>query len=49
MIHVGTSGWQYRDWKGSFYPEDLPQRAWLGFYTTRFSTVELNNSFYRLP
>ena len=49
MIHVGTSGWQYRDWKGSFYPEDLPQRAWLGFYSTRFSTVELNNSFYRLP
>jgi uncharacterized protein YecE (DUF72 family) len=49
VIHVGTSGWQYRDWKGSFYPEDLPQRAWLGFYTTRFSTVELNNSFYRLP
>jgi uncharacterized protein YecE (DUF72 family) len=49
VIHVGTSGWQYRDWKGSFYPEDLPQRGWLGFYTTRFSTVELNNSFYRLP
>ncbi len=49
MIHVGTSGWQYRDWKGPFYPQDLPQREWLGFYTTRFSTVELNNSFYRLP
>ena len=50
MIHVGTSGWQYRDWKdGSFYPAGLPQREWLRFYATRFSTVEVNNSFYRLP
>jgi uncharacterized protein YecE (DUF72 family) len=49
VIHVGTSGWQYRDWRGTFYPPDLPQRAWLGFYAARFSTVEVNNSFYRLP
>jgi uncharacterized protein YecE (DUF72 family) len=49
VIHVGTSGWQYRDWKGTFYPEDLPQRAWLSFYAGRCSTVEVNNSFYRLP
>jgi uncharacterized protein YecE (DUF72 family) len=49
VIHVGTSGWQYRDWKGSFYPKDLPQREWLAFYASRFSTVEVNNSFYRLP
>ena len=50
MIHVGTSGWQYGDWKGgSFYPAGLPQREWLRYYATRFSTVEVNNSFYRLP
>jgi uncharacterized protein YecE (DUF72 family) len=49
VIHVGTSGWQYRDWRGTFYPEDLPQRAWLAAYAERFSTVEVNNSFYRLP
>jgi uncharacterized protein YecE (DUF72 family) len=49
VIHVGTSGWQYRDWKSAFYPEGLPQREWLRFYATRFSTVEVNNSFYRLP
>ena len=49
MIQVGTSGWQYRDWKGAFYPDELPQRRWLDFYATRFSTVEVNNSFYRLP
>jgi uncharacterized protein YecE (DUF72 family) len=49
VIHVGTSGWQYRDWRSTFYPEGLPQREWLRFYATRFSTVEVNNSFYRLP
>jgi uncharacterized protein YecE (DUF72 family) len=49
VIHVGTSGWQYRDWKGTFYPTDLPQRGWLAAYATRFDTVEVNNSFYRLP
>jgi uncharacterized protein YecE (DUF72 family) len=46
---VGTSGWQYRDWKPSFYPRDLPQRLWLEHYSQEFETVELNNSFYRLP
>lgn len=49
MVHVGTSGWQYRDWRGAFYPPALAQRAWLGHYAARFQTVELNNSFYRLP
>jgi len=49
MIRVGTSGWQYRDWRGRFYPEEMPQRAWLAHYATRFDTVEVNNSFYRLP
>ena len=49
MIWVGTSGWQYRDWRGAFYPEKLPQREWLRFFASRFPTVEVNNSFYRLP
>lgn len=48
-IHIGTSGWQYDDWRGPFYPDDLPQRAWLAYYADRFATVEVNNSFYRLP
>jgi uncharacterized protein YecE (DUF72 family) len=49
MIHVGTSGWQYRDWRGGLYPEGLPQSRWLERYAEAFSTVEVNNSFYRLP
>lgn len=48
-VIIGTSGWQYRHWKGRFYPDRLPQRLWLEHYTERFATVELNNSFYRLP
>jgi uncharacterized protein YecE (DUF72 family) len=46
---VGTSGWSYKEWKGSFYPPKLPQDEMLGFYASRFSTVEVNNSFYRIP
>jgi uncharacterized protein YecE (DUF72 family) len=49
VLRVGTSGWQYRDWRGTFYPRGLPQRDWLRHYAERFATVELNNSFYRLP
>jgi uncharacterized protein YecE (DUF72 family) len=48
-VRVGCSGWQYRHWRGVFYPKDLPVDAWLDFYVDRFDTVELNNSFYRLP
>jgi uncharacterized protein YecE (DUF72 family) len=48
-VHVGTSGWQYRDWRGTFYPDRLPQREWLPYFAERFETVEVNNSFYRLP
>lgn len=48
-VLVGTSGWQYRDWRGSFYPADLPQAKWLEFYAERFRTQEVNNAFYRLP
>ena len=47
--HIGCSGWHYKSWKGLIYPEELPTTAWLKAYTQRFSTVELNNSFYRLP
>ena len=46
---VGTSGWTYADWRGRVYPVGLPQREWLPWYAMRFSTVELNASFYRLP
>lgn len=49
MLYVGTSGWQYDDWRGAFYPHDVARRRWLGHLATRFSTVEVNNSFYRLP
>ncbi|MGC9665605.1 DUF72 domain-containing protein [Planosporangium sp. 12N6] len=49
MILVGTSGWQYRDWRGRFYPRELPQRQWLERYAAAFATVEVNNAFYRLP
>jgi uncharacterized protein YecE (DUF72 family) len=49
MILVGTSGWQYKDWRGRFYPTDVPQRRWLEHYATQFATVEINNAFYRLP
>jgi uncharacterized protein YecE (DUF72 family) len=48
-VLVGASGWQYRDWRGAFYPPRLPQSAWLAHYAARFRTVEINNSFYRLP
>lgn len=49
MLLIGTSGWQYKDWRGRFYPDDLPQRLWLEHYTQHFRTVEVNNAFYRLP
>jgi uncharacterized protein YecE (DUF72 family) len=48
-VRIGCSGWQYRHWRGNFYPTELPTSRWLEFYATRFDTVEINNSFYRLP
>ncbi len=48
-IRIGTSGWQYADWRGAFYPARLPQREWLRYYVTHFDTVEVNATFYRLP
>lgn len=46
---VGCSGWDYADWRGRFYPRDLPKRAWFAHYARQFGTVELNATFYRLP
>jgi uncharacterized protein YecE (DUF72 family) len=48
-IYVGTSGWSYKEWKGSFYPAKLPAEEMLHFYAGRFPAVEVNNSFYRTP
>jgi uncharacterized protein YecE (DUF72 family) len=48
-VWIGTSGWQYRHWRGPFYPPDEPVRRWLELYAERFATVESNNAFYRLP
>ena len=49
LIHIGTSGWHYKHWKGPFYPEDLSEKDCLDYYAEHFHTVEINNSFYRLP
>ncbi len=48
-LRIGCSGWQYKHWKGDFYPGDLPQSRWFAHYALSFDTVEINNSFYRLP
>jgi uncharacterized protein YecE (DUF72 family) len=47
--YIGCSGWSYRDWRGIVYPDALRQKDWFAYYTTLFDTVELNNTFYRLP
>jgi uncharacterized protein YecE (DUF72 family) len=48
-IRIGCSGWQYRHWRGDFYPAELSPNAWLDYYVRQFDTVEINNTFYRLP
>jgi uncharacterized protein YecE (DUF72 family) len=48
-VHIGTSGWHYKHWVGPFYPAKIPPSKMLRFYLERFDTVEINNSFYRLP
>ena len=48
-VLVGTSGWQYRDWRDGLYPKGVPQRLWLEHYATTYMTVENNGTFYRLP
>ena len=49
MILIGTSGYNYPEWKGNFYPPDLPAAKMLPYYASRFSTVEINYTFYRMP
>jgi uncharacterized protein YecE (DUF72 family) len=49
MLYVGTSGYSYKEWKGSFYPETIPAKDMLSYYASRLQAVELNNSFYRMP
>jgi len=46
---IGCSGFHYKEWKGIFYPESLPQKEWFKFYTEKFNTLELNVTFYRFP
>ncbi len=48
-VFIGTSGWTYSSWRGSFYPEDLPSARWLTYYAEHFDTAEVNYSFYHLP
>jgi uncharacterized protein YecE (DUF72 family) len=48
-FRVGTSGWNYKHWKGIFYPQDLRPEAWFGYYHEHFDTVEINYTFYQLP
>jgi len=48
-VHIGTSGWSYKEWKGSFYPAGIKADAMLAYYGARFDSVEVNNTFYRLP
>ena len=49
VFWVGTSGWQYRDWRGRFYPPGAPTASWLSLYARRLPIVEVNSTFYRLP
>jgi uncharacterized protein YecE (DUF72 family) len=48
-LYVGTSGYSYKEWKGTFYPQDMPEKEMLRFYGQHFQTVEINNTFYRMP
>jgi uncharacterized protein YecE (DUF72 family) len=48
-VLVGTSGYSYKEWKGSFYPEKIPAKEMLSYYASRLPAVEINNTFYRLP
>jgi uncharacterized protein YecE (DUF72 family) len=49
LVRVGTSGYNYTEWKGTFYPQDLPAKEMFGFYSRAFRTVEINYTFYRMP
>ena len=49
QFRIATSGWNYKDWRGRFYPKDLPMKKWFAHYAGVFDTVEIDNSFYHLP
>src|SRR6476646_7563536 len=49
MSRFGCSGWNYPDWRGTVYPREIPAKSWFACYRTLFDTVEINNTFYRLP
>jgi len=49
QLRIGTSGYQYDHWRGVFYPKDIPKKRWFAYYAGHFDTVEINNTFYRLP
>ena len=49
ILKAGTSGFAFKEWKGSFYPNDLKDDGMLGYYASKFPVVEINNTFYRLP
>jgi len=49
QFRIGTSGYQYEHWKGRFYPQELRKKDWFIHYARNFDTVEINNTFYRLP
>ncbi|MFD0976155.1 DUF72 domain-containing protein [Salinimicrobium gaetbulicola] len=48
-VHIGCSGWNYKDWRGKFYPEKLAAKNWLEYYSGQFNSVEVNSTFYRFP
>jgi uncharacterized protein YecE (DUF72 family) len=48
-VWIGTSGWTYDGWRGPFYPDDVPKKHWLNWYSEQFATTEINGSFYRTP
>jgi uncharacterized protein YecE (DUF72 family) len=49
MMYTGCSGYYYREWKGSFYPQELPASKWLQYYAQHFNTIEINSTFYKMP
>lgn len=49
VYRIGTSGWSYKHWKGTFFPEDLKKKEWFDYYIQKFDTLEINNTFYNLP
>ena len=48
-LYVGTSGYSYKEWKGRFYPDKLPEKQMLGFYAKHFNSCEINATFYKMP